>query len=149
MQFSIKYRYARKPVKSKMSYLRGRLEVFIDQAENLTNTETSCCGRGDASDPYVTGKLGDDKIFKTKVINNSLNPEWKENFVIEVDHEAKNLLINVKDKDFISSEHVGAVKISCDELVKGDKMEGWFPLKYYNTSRGKIKLSVQYFPLNE
>ena len=44
-----------------MSYLRGRLEIFIDQAENLTNTETSCCGRGDASDPYVTGKLGDDK----------------------------------------------------------------------------------------
>ena len=129
-----------------MTYLSGRLEIYIDQAENLTNTETSCCGRGDHSDPYVTGKLGEDKIFKTKIINNSLNPEWKENFSTEVNQEAKNLIINVKDKDFIGSEHVGAVKISCDEIVKGDKMEGWFPLKFYNKQSGRIKMSLQYFP---
>ena len=129
-----------------MTYLSGRLEIYIDQAENLTNTETSCCGRGVYSDPYVTGKLGEDKIFKTKIINNSLNPEWKENFSTEVYQEATNLIINVKDKDFIGSEHVGAVKISCDEIVKGDKMEGWFPLKFYNKSSGRIKMSLQYFP---
>ena len=58
-----------------MTYLSGRLEIYIDQAENLTNTETSCCGRGVYSDPYVTGKLGEDKIFKTKMLLIGLNKE--------------------------------------------------------------------------
>ena len=144
------HRHTNKVTKINMSVLTGRLEIYIDQAENLTNTDSSCfCRRRDTSDPYVTGKLGNDKIFKTKVVNNSLNPEWKENFTSEVDHEAKNLIINVKDKDFISSEHVGAVKIACDELLKGKKMEGWFQLKFYNKSCGRIKMSIQYFPSNE
>ena len=132
-----------------MVYVNGRLEIYIDQAENLMNTEATCFCQGVASDPYVTGKLGDDKIFKTKVINNNLNPAWKENFAIDVSENASNLIINVKDKDFFGSEHVGAVKISCEELVKGEKMEGWFQLKFYSKSSGRIKMSIQYFHSDE
>ena len=59
-----------------MTLLNGHLEIYIDRAEDLMNTDTSCFGRH-TSDPYVTGRLGNTKILRTDVISNSVNPEWK------------------------------------------------------------------------
>ena len=37
----------------------------------------------DKTDPFVIGTLGAARIFKTRVIDNELNPEWNETFSVE------------------------------------------------------------------
>ena len=38
----------------------------------------------DVTDAFVDVKLGSAQLVKTSVINNSLNPEWNEDYLIQV-----------------------------------------------------------------
>ena len=40
----------------------------------------------DVTDAFVDVKLGSAQLVKTSVINNSLNPEWNEDYLIQVLH---------------------------------------------------------------
>ena len=131
-----------------MTYLDGRLKLHINKAENLPDTDTVFFNvfGGDLTDPFVVGELGDVEIFRTRYINNTLHPEWKEKFNIEVNQSADNMIINVRDKEKIGSSHVSFVQFPCDELIKGEKIKGWFNLKDSNGDRGRINMSIHFFP---
>ena len=76
---------------SKMSFLHGRIRIFVDRAEGLPETDTAFWNidRKAFTDPYVTGDLGEARIFKTRYILNSLDPVWEQTFNIHVCHHAE------------------------------------------------------------
>ena len=76
---------------SKMAFLHGRIRIFIDRAEGLPDTDTAFWNidRKDFTDPYVTGDLGEARIFKTRYILNDLNPVWEQTFNVHVCHHAE------------------------------------------------------------
>ena len=143
----------RKPI-----LLHGRLEFHIDRAEGLPDTDTSLvtnlldCFRKqkDVTDPFVTAEMGPVWLFETKYILNDLNPTWDEKFNIPVCQESGQITINVKDSDSIGSDYIASTYFSCAEIVKGNKMEDLYELKTKKGEvRGKIKLSIQFFPKDE
>ena len=105
---------------SKTTFLHGRLECYIDRAEKLPDTDI--VGK---TDPFVSCQLDEVWLFKTFYINNDLNPVWEQKFSIPVCHEAKEIVINVRDKEMIGKEHVASLSIPCDEVVEGKKCNGW------------------------
>ena len=40
--------------------------------------------RGGKSDPYVVFQLNGQKVYKSQTKKKTLNPEWNENFVVQV-----------------------------------------------------------------
>ena len=50
-----------------MAFLHGRIRVLVDRAEGLPDTDTAFWNidAKDFTDPYVTGDLGEARIFKT------------------------------------------------------------------------------------
>ena len=82
----------------------------------------------DVSDPFVDVKLGKCRIAKTRVIDNSLNPQWRESFKVEVCHKADSLIFDVRDKDHAYTEVIGIVDVPCHDLINGQVIEGWRPI---------------------
>ena len=130
-----------------MTFLHGHLTFFIDRAENLPNTDKAFFNidSTDVTDPFVTGEMGPVWLFKTKTIDNTLNPIWQETFSIPVCHESAYIKINVRDKEHIGSESVANVYFSCEDVKQGDIIQGWFDLQNNEEVCGSIKMSIQYF----
>ena len=51
----------------------------------------------DVTDAFVDVKLGSAQLVKTSVINNSLNPEWNEEYLIQVRLRAIHYVLVVFD----------------------------------------------------
>ena len=66
---------------SKFTFLHGLLKVQIIKAVDFPDTDTK-----DYTDPYVVGDLGTARLFKTRYVCKSLNPEWNEKFDVYVCH---------------------------------------------------------------
>lgn len=75
--------------------MNGQVDVKIICGKNLIGMDFS--GK---SDPYVEVYCGTTKIFKTKKKNNTLNPEWNEQFSFNIQPDQRNILIfKVLDRD--------------------------------------------------
>ena len=136
---------------SKSTFLHGLLKVQIIKAVDLPDTDTSTAvsdiDRKVCTDPYVVGDLGAARLFKTRYVCNSLNPEWNEKFEVYVCHEESCLKFHVKNKRLIvGSDVIASTSISAKALVAGKKREDWFDLKYEDRPCGKICLSIKYIP---
>ena len=137
---------------TKMPLLHGRLAFFIDRAEGLPDTDTAFWNidRKDVTDPFVSGEIGPTWLFRTRYINNSLDPVWEEKFSIPVCQDSEEIILNVRDKEHVGSSPVASLTISCEEVLQGDEIEGWYDLTDANgEGQGRIKLSVQFFPKDE
>ena len=61
----------------------------VKAASNLPDMESwvsKLVNPKDVTDAFVDVKLGSAQLVKTSVINNSLNPEWNEDYLIQVLH---------------------------------------------------------------
>ena len=59
----------------------------VKAASNLPDMESwvsKLVNPKDVTDAFVDVKLGSAQLVKTSVINNSLNPEWNEDYLIQV-----------------------------------------------------------------
>ena len=76
------------------------------------------------SDPYTQIKLIDmqtgevTETFKTKTINNDLNPKWDEEFLIKVDPEKHKLLIKVYDENYLKDSFLGRIELILSIIPK-------------------------------
>ncbi|KAI4327791.1 hypothetical protein L6164_020213 [Bauhinia variegata] len=110
-------------------------------------------GRIITTDPYVTVTVPQATVARTRVIKNSQNPEWKDQFIIPLAHPVVDLEFNVKDDDIFGSELVGTAKIPAQRIASEKVISGWFPLI---GSTGKppkrgaeIRLEMTYTPVQE
>ncbi len=129
--------------------LHGRLVIHIREAEGLPDADSflfDIC-RGDLTDAYVTCSLGTARLCKTKVVDNSLQPQWHESFNIYVCHWAQHLTLNVMDKDITSytSESLGVVNFETSQIASEELIDDWFDVTNGDgESLGKINVAIQY-----
>ena len=133
---------------SGMTFFHGRIKVHVIQAQDLPDTDTAFFNidRKDFTDAYVTGDLGEARLFKTRYIENDLNPYWDEEFNIYVCHYANNFCIRVKDKEHVGATFIASTTISAEDIISGEPIEDWYDLERDGEVLGKINLAIQYTP---
>lgn len=80
------------------------------------------------SDPYVTVRVPQATVARTRVIKNSQNPNWNEHFVVPLAQKMAELEFQVKDDDVFGAEVMGTVKFSAQQIASGEIISGWFPV---------------------
>uniref|UniRef100_A0A5B7C2A1 Phospholipase D n=1 Tax=Davidia involucrata TaxID=16924 RepID=A0A5B7C2A1_DAVIN len=135
-------------------YLHGDLDLKILEARCLPNmdlvserirlcfTAFNTCrkpfsGRGRkhphhhkiiTSDPYVTVCLAGATVARTRVISNSQNPIWNENFKIPLAHPVSQVEFQVKDNDVFGADMIGVATVSAQRVKSGEVIDEWFPI---------------------
>ncbi|XP_078439664.1 synaptotagmin-5-like [Wolffia australiana] len=130
----------------------GTLEVKLVQARGLTNKDI--VGK---SDPYAVAYIRPlcDRMKKSRIINNDLNPVWNEHFEFIVEDPAtQHLFVKIYDDEGIQkSELIGCVKVPLNDLIPGKVKDTWLSLvkdleiRRDNKYRGEVHLELLYFPL--
>ncbi|CAH9083971.1 unnamed protein product [Cuscuta epithymum] len=130
----------------------GKLEVKLVQAKGLTNKDL--IGKSDPfAELYVRPVR--DKIKKSKIINNDLNPVWNEHyqFVVE-DPLTQHLVVKIYDDEgFQASELLGCAHVRLNELEPGKVKDLWLPLvkdleiQRDKKDRGQVNLELLYCPI--
>lgn len=91
---------------------QGKLAVTVVKATGLKNMEM--IGK---SDPYVVVHIRPLFKYKTKVVDNNLNPTWDETFqLIAEDKETQSLILEVFDKDIGQDKRLGIAKLPLIDL---------------------------------
>ncbi|VDK74121.1 unnamed protein product [Litomosoides sigmodontis] len=106
----------------------GVLRLKIVEARNLENRDAGFTKRM-ASDPYCQIQVGS-QIYRTKTIDNDLNPVWNEYFEFVVDQaNGQKLRIELFDYDKLSSdEELGRLTVDLDNIKEKGNLDDWFPL---------------------
>ena len=99
------------------------LRIEIVRAKELIAADS-----GGTSDPYACIYIGDqvNKGKKTTIKKKTLNPEWNEQFELDVAGEQRRDLLSIEcfDYDALSADDsLGKVSIHMDELVPGTEYE--------------------------
>lgn len=80
------------------------------------------------SDAYVTVRVPQATVARTRVLKNSKNPEWNQRFLIPLAHPVTDLEFQVKDDDVFGAEVIGTAKIPVTDIAMGNRISGWFTL---------------------
>ncbi|GKU87302.1 hypothetical protein SLEP1_g1725 [Rubroshorea leprosula] len=121
--------------------VRGVLSVTVIAAENLPAVDFM--GK---SDPYVVllMKKSGTKV-KTRVVNNTLNPEWNQTFDILVEDALHDMLIlEVWDHDPFKKDKIGRCIMTLTRVLLEGEIEDHFSLD--GTESGKIHLRLKWSP---
>ncbi|OWM71780.1 synaptotagmin-5-like isoform X1 [Punica granatum] len=129
----------------------GTLEVKLVQAKELTNKDI--IGK---SDPYAVLYIRPlrDRMKKSKILNNELNPVWNEHFEFVVeDASTQHLVVKVYDDEGLqASELIGCAQVQLKELEPGKVKDVWLKLvkdlevQRDNKNRGQVHLELLYCP---
>ncbi|XP_057974308.1 phospholipase D delta-like [Malania oleifera] len=134
-------------------YLHGDLDLKIIEARCLPNMDLVSerlrrfftafdafrvsCTSGDkqkshhhrniiTSDPYVTVSLAGATVARTRVISNSQDPIWNENFKIPLAHPAAFVEFQVKDNDVFGADMIGTATVPAHRIESGEVISEWF-----------------------
>ncbi|KAL5706380.1 phospholipase D [Ranunculus cassubicifolius] len=148
---------AEDPSSDKVIFLHGDLDLTIKQARSLPNMDmttehlrrcftlcqpcTAPCRKAETeqqkvhrrrkiitSDPYVTVTLAGATVARTRILSNSQNPKWDENFKIPLAHPVSTVEFQVKDNDVFGAQLIGTVSIPAQKIMSGEVISGWFPV---------------------
>ncbi|XP_042508028.1 phospholipase D delta [Macadamia integrifolia] len=136
-------------------YLHGDLDLKINEARCLPNMDmlserlrrcfTACdtCqvssangnrkqrhahGKIITSDPYVTVLMAGATVARTRVLPNSQNPVWEEEFHVPLAHKVAHVEFQVKDNDVFGAQVIGTVLVPARRIVSGESIDEWFPV---------------------
>ncbi|XP_044268241.1 extended synaptotagmin-2 isoform X2 [Tribolium madens] len=125
----------------------GVLRVHVVEAKHLMKKDIGMLGKG-KSDPYAVVTLGAQE-FKTKVIDNSVDPKWDfwcEFNVLESD--GQQLYIHLWDKDETSDdETLGRATIEVSNIVKKGQDDMWITLE--QAKHGMVHLRLTWLTLSD
>ncbi|KMZ67666.1 C2 calcium/lipid-binding plant phosphoribosyltransferase familyprotein [Zostera marina] len=94
-------------------------------------------------DPYVLVKVGN-YTGKTRMFEKQKNPEWNEVFAFSMDHlQADTVEILVKDKDLISDDFVGKLRIDIEELPERIPPDSPLAPEWYRLEQKKTEEKVK------
>uniref|UniRef100_A0A915D948 C2 domain-containing protein n=1 Tax=Ditylenchus dipsaci TaxID=166011 RepID=A0A915D948_9BILA len=114
---------------------------------NLENKDSSFFSKKDKSDPYCQIQVGA-QLFKTRTINNDLNPVFNECFEAVVDQASgQKLRIELFDEDTAGAdEELGRLSIPLEVVRKSGEIEKWFHLE--GCKHGELHLRVNWLNLS-
>nr|CAD1840141.1 unnamed protein product [Ananas comosus var. bracteatus] len=121
--------------------LRGVLSVTIISAEDLPAMDLM--GK---ADPFValTMKKTETK-YKTRVVNDSLNPTWNQTFDFVVEDGLHDMLIlEVYDHDTFRKDYIGRCIMTLTRVVLEGEITDSFPLE--GAKSGKLNLHLKWMP---
>ncbi|KFD57760.1 hypothetical protein M513_01430, partial [Trichuris suis] len=130
---------------STINDLKGVIRVGIIAAKDLENKDTLLKGK---SDPYVRTSVGC-QIYKTKTIDNDLNPVWNEQFdaIVELS-SGQRLEVEVYDEDPGAQDEVlGNVELALDHVRERRFISDWFQLG--GVKHGNLNLVCYWFDLSK
>ncbi|TFL06303.1 C2 domain-containing protein [Pterulicium gracile] len=106
------------PVPVKLDPRESINNMGILRVELLDGKDLAAADRGGKSDPYAVFSLNDNKVHKSQTKKKTLNPEWQENFVVNVPSRvAANFEIEVFDWDQVGrSDSLGKATINLADL---------------------------------
>nr|XP_022326115.1 extended synaptotagmin-2-like isoform X6 [Crassostrea virginica] len=118
----------------------GVLRIYMIEARNLVSADVAFVGKG-KSDPYAVLKFGPEK-FKTKVINNTVNPQWNEVFETIIDcKDAQVIDLEIRDEDPGSKDDkIGTAAIDISSSASQGTLDTWLPLE--NVKKGDVHLKL-------
>ncbi|XP_068102422.1 extended synaptotagmin-3 isoform X2 [Hyperolius riggenbachi] len=124
----------------------GVLRLFLYEAENLIPKDTYLRGmiKG-KSDPYAVLRVGT-QTFKSKTIQENLNPLWNEVYEFVV-HEVpgQDLEIDLFDEDPDKDDFLGSLQIALEGVMKDRVVDEWFPL--CDVVSGSVHLKLEWHSL--
>ncbi|KAH6789181.1 phospholipase D delta [Perilla frutescens var. frutescens] len=80
------------------------------------------------SDPYVTVCLAGAVVARSRVISNSQDPIWEEQFKIPVAHPVSQVEFHVKDNDVFGADLIGMASVPAKRIAAGELVDEWFPV---------------------
>ncbi|CAF4573725.1 unnamed protein product, partial [Rotaria sp. Silwood2] len=120
------------------SNLQGVVRAFILEAKDLINADI--VGK---SDPYVKVKVPGSIEYRTKTIDNTLNPEWNEIFEFVVEqYESDSIEFEVYDEDLGKNDFIGRAQLRLNTLVDNDDINT-------DVKQGSLNVGLQYFSLTK
>ncbi|KAK3702728.1 hypothetical protein RRG08_042714 [Elysia crispata] len=112
------------------------VELTILQGKDMVAMD-----RNGYSDPFCIVSVKGKKILTTAVKKKTLFPKWNETVTTEMSlDDAPDLKIDVFDKDMISNDFMGTLKLTLDQLkeLSLKASSDWYPLE--KTKSGKLQL---------
>ena len=126
----------------------GELTVMVERARNLPRMDTF-----GLADPFAGVTCGKGTRHKTKVIKNNLNPEWKEEFIFNVEESARELKIVLYDWSFTKEEDfIGQIQIPTSDIEERPVRDEWIKLKDIDgttDAKGELKIKMRFIPEHE
>lgn len=107
------------------------------------------------SDPYVTVSVSSATVARTRVIPNSLSPQWEEHFSIPLAHSASHLLFHVKDNDTFGAQLIGTASVPTSALLSSSPIDRqWIPILDPGTGRPPksdcaLLVSLKFTPVDQ
>ncbi|CAI2347649.1 unnamed protein product [Caenorhabditis sp. 36 PRJEB53466] len=106
----------------------GVVRLKIIEAKNLENRDISFIKKG-KSDPYAELQVGA-QFFKTRTIDDELNPIWNEHFEAVVDQaDGQKLRIELFDEDQGRDEELGRLCVDLKLVQARGTIDKWYPLE--------------------
>lgn len=125
----------------------ARLEVTVLGAIDLPNVESM----GGKNDPYCKVVMGGEKVFKTSVDKNTIDPAWGETGQFEWDGFNDLIFIIMDDDFFTKDDFIAQYIVPKEKLMQGVK--GSYPLqvmpKYYVAGLNQAQITFKVGPAPE
>ncbi|XP_072021278.1 extended synaptotagmin-2-like isoform X3 [Amphiura filiformis] len=126
---------------------QGVLRICVVECKNLIKADIGLMKKG-KSDPYVVCQVGAQQ-YKTKILQNELNPVFNEYFeAIVYEADGQTLDIDVFDEDKgTKDDFIGCVSLDINLFAKQGYVDSWLPLQ--EIKHGDIHLQLQWMHLTE
>lgn len=105
--------------------------------------------RTNSSDPFCTVKVNDEKLFKTKVVSQNLNPIFNhfEDFFV-TNFNNTGVAISVRDHNTLnSSDDIGSVSLNLRDVVPKTVNKSFTIRDNKHRSVGKIYMTIMFRPI--
>ncbi|KAG5564341.1 hypothetical protein RHGRI_000514 [Rhododendron griersonianum] len=121
--------------------VRGVLSVTVISADDLPPADLM--GK---ADPYVVLTMKKTGMKnKTRVVNESLNPEWNQTFDFVIEDGLHDMLIvEVWDHDTFGKDYMGRCILTLTRVIMDGQHKGSFPLD--GAKSGKLNLHLKWSP---
>ncbi|CAP35095.2 Protein CBR-ESYT-2 [Caenorhabditis briggsae] len=123
----------------------GVVRLKVIEAKNLENRDISFIKKG-KSDPYAEIQVGS-QFFKTRTIDDDLNPIWNEYFEAVVDQaDGQKLRIELFDEDQGKDEELGRLSVDLKMVQAKGTVDKWYPLE--GCKHGDLHLKATWMSLS-
>ena len=119
--------------------VNGKLSLTFVEAKLTHDTEWF----GKMS-PFCRVKVRE-QTFVTKVCSGGgKSPHWNETYEIDVKYLGDDLMLEIDDKDMMSTDMIGTAVIKLSSLCCNEGVDDWFLIQYKGRNAGKIHLRSRF-----